>query len=311
MTASGAVNIVSGTPFYGVTLNSGSPASLFVAGPDYTAMFNTGAILTVLGGSPNGGYQKVTSSSYSIGDPDFSSVSLLMNFDESQGSTTFLDLSSVGNTFTNVGSSIDDTNPKFGIGDLYTGTNVDYIFTPTSSSVMTGSPLDLTTGDFTVEGWVYLYDVTQASIFMSLSDLSTQGWLIRINGGAFFATIVQGGFQQIYSATTPVNNTWYHFAFVRQGNNFGLAINGIFGTTFTGSGSLGTVNNQLKIGAMNLGGTIDEVRITKGIARYTPGTNFSPPTAAFPTESVDGTTVSLTPYSIGTAYPGPSSFTPG
>jgi len=151
-----------------------------------------------------------------------------------------------------------------------------------------------------------------ASIFLSCSDLSTQGWLIRINGADFFATIVQGGFQQIYSGTTPVNNTWYYITFVRQGDNFGIAVNGVWGSTFTGSGSLGTAGNaKLNIGAINAGGYIDEVRITKGVARYTPGTNFSPPTGPFPLASSSGTTVNVTPYSTDTAYPGPSTFTAG
>src|SRR5271157_179460 len=113
------LNLVTGTPFFGSTLNGGSSATLFIAAVDYTNMFNPGAILTIIGGPPNGGYQQVTSSSYfAVGDPDFANVSLLMNFDGSQGSTTFLHLSSVGNTFTDIGSAaIDDFNPNFGIGD--------------------------------------------------------------------------------------------------------------------------------------------------------------------------------------------------
>src|SRR5271167_3032929 len=60
-----AYNIVTGTPFT-ITFNGGT--NTFNIPGDYTAMFNPGAILTVLGGSPNGGYQAVTSSVFSGGN---------------------------------------------------------------------------------------------------------------------------------------------------------------------------------------------------------------------------------------------------
>jgi hypothetical protein len=80
------------------------------------------------------------------------------------------------------------------------------------------------------------------------------------------------------------NNVWTHIAISKSGNSTKLFVNG------TQSGSTYTDNNtylataQLQIGARYDGvasflGYIDDVRVTKGIARYT--SNFAVPTTAF------------------------------
>lgn len=64
----GTFNIVTGTPFAGVTFNTGT-STFTITGGDYTLMFNTGAILTVLNTSTsNDGYYETVSSTFSGGD---------------------------------------------------------------------------------------------------------------------------------------------------------------------------------------------------------------------------------------------------
>jgi len=86
------------------------------------------------------------------------------------------------------------------------------------------------------------------------------------------------------SNTALTNNTWIHVAATRasgtlrlfqDGTQVGSAANTV---NFTNSGN-GIYIGQSSLGtAMN--GYIDDLRITKGYARYT--TTFTPPTAAFP-----------------------------
>jgi hypothetical protein len=64
--AGGTFNIVTGIPF-SVTFNNGTN-TFTITGGDYTDMFNANALLTALGGSPNGGYQQVISSVFSSGN---------------------------------------------------------------------------------------------------------------------------------------------------------------------------------------------------------------------------------------------------
>lgn len=58
-----AINIITGIPFP-VTFNAGTNTFAINTAGDYTGMFVTNAILTALGGPPNGGYQKVIASSF-------------------------------------------------------------------------------------------------------------------------------------------------------------------------------------------------------------------------------------------------------
>lgn len=66
MPATGAITIVTGTPF-SVTFNNGT-ATFTIIGANYTSLFVTNAILTAVGGSPNGGYQTVVSSAFTSGN---------------------------------------------------------------------------------------------------------------------------------------------------------------------------------------------------------------------------------------------------
>jgi hypothetical protein len=66
MPAGAAVHIVTGIPF-SVTFND-STNTFTITGHDYTSVFTAGSIITALGGTPNGGYQQVTSSVFSGGN---------------------------------------------------------------------------------------------------------------------------------------------------------------------------------------------------------------------------------------------------
>jgi hypothetical protein len=78
---------------------------------------------------------------------------------------------------------------------------------------------------------------------------------------------------------------WVHIALVRVGTTVTLYKNGVGGTTATSSQNF--ISQNVFVGADDsagsgtLNGYINDVRITNGVARYT--SNFTPPTAAFPT----------------------------
>jgi len=79
-------------------------------------------------------------------------------------------------------------------------------------------------------------------------------------------------------------NTWQHFALTRSGTDLKSFIDGTqVGTTQTNSDN--HTAGRLMIGdnvtvAYPLNGYIDDLRITKGVARYT--ANFTPPAAVLP-----------------------------
>jgi hypothetical protein len=97
----------------------------------------------------------------------------------------------------------------------------------------------------------------------------------------------------------PGTNIWRHIALVRTGtstNQVTLYIDGINVVSATSAANI-TANNIIVgglnwAGSYNMQGYIDELRITKGVARYTG--NFTPQTSAFPNNA--GVTQYATKY---------------
>ena len=90
-------------------------------------------------------------------------------------------------------------------------------------------------------------------------------------------------------------DTWYHIALTRSGNIFRLFLDGTQEDSLTDSNAMTSsnagVHNGIRLGTINsalqypVNGYIDDVRITKGVARYT--SNFTAPTTALPTSAGD------------------------
>jgi hypothetical protein len=226
------------------------------------------------------------------GDPDFASVSLLLPFDGADGSTTFTDESSNALIVTaNGDAQISTAQSKFGGSSLLLDGNGDYL------SIADNALLELGSGDFTIE--LQLYIASDASNEKAIAQKGawptggvTASWLIYFGGLnelSFYAS--SGGTSwNIASdrrfATGIARASWHHIAVTRSGTTFRGFFNGVTAFTFTSSAALFDSSSGLTIGSGNAGsnaikGHIDDLRITKGVARYT--ANFTPPTEPFPT----------------------------
>jgi len=225
-------------------------------------------------------------------DPDFASVSLLLHGNGTNGSTTITDNSPTPKTVTAVGNAQISTAIANQFGNTtgviaFDGTG-DYLTVPS-----TGTPGDLGAGNFTVEFWHFLvsrlnttpclisnytaFAAGSFALFAGHSSSSTTQYQLALNGS---------GFPSI-NAGTIIYNTWAHIAVVRSGTTISLYVNGTSVGSVTSSVNLngttgalfiGTTGDALATGAIN--GYIDDLRITKGVARYT--ANFTPPAAQFP-----------------------------
>lgn len=223
-----------------------------------------------------------------IGDINFDSVSLLLHMNGSNGSTTFADSSKNALTVTaNGNAQISTAQNKFGEASaVFDGTG-DYLSVTRNSAF-----LPVANEDFTFEAWIYMTatpGATDAQI-MGFGEYGTDAdWLIAINSSrqCYFYTNSNTTF---YTNTTAIAlNTWTHIAVSRSGtaaNNLKVFINGV-GQSF--SNNVTTIfsgNRDLTIGAdrngdeANFTGYIDDLRITKGVGRYT--ANFTVPAAPFP-----------------------------
>ena len=220
-------------------------------------------------------------------DPDFSDVSLLLKMDGSNGSTTFADDSSGSLTVTaNGNAALSTTESKFGGASGYFDGTGDYLQLPYDSS------LDLGSGsvDWTVECWVRMPSIPSDAMDImgaSLGGGPQAKWMITMNMGTDFLhsanrvgfTTRSGGADQWINAShTWQVDTWYHIAVVHSSGTTTMYVDG------TSVGSIAynvpAVNSGLRVGSDGEGykyfaGYMDDVRITKGTARYT--SDFTPP----------------------------------
>jgi hypothetical protein len=217
---------------------------------------------------------------FGVPDPNFSSVSLLLHGDGTNGSTTITDSSPSPKTVTAVGNAqVSTAQSKYGGASIAFDGTGDYLELATTTDFAFS-------GDFTVESWVY---------FSTAPTGVNAAWVIDFRIGStnhLVAGIYSSspkiicGLNALSSigTTTLTASTWHHLAWVRSGSTITSYVNGVSDGTF--STSYSQPATALVIGSRYtkvtefLNGYIDELRITKGVARYT--ANFTPPTAPFP-----------------------------
>ena len=213
-------------------------------------------------------------------DQNFAFNSLLLHGDGTNGSTVITDSSGSPKAVTAFGNAqISTAQSKFGGASIAFDGTGDYL---TSSSSPT---LTFGTGDFTVECWARPAD-TSAGYRALLSDNlygNANGWALYQNGTSLEAW-VSGVYLNVITATSALTaSVWQHVVWSRASGDNRCFVNGVqVGSTVSNShnliytfASIGRVQDGL-----HFNGHLDEVRYTKGIARYT--ANFTPPTAPFP-----------------------------
>ena len=181
------------------------------------------------------------------------------------------------NNYNTVGNVVVNSSiVKYGTGSMYFDGNGDYLTTLASQDFVIGS------GDFTIEAWINPANVTGnkaiAGIFIAVSG----GWYFGLSGSTLRFS---SGFVDYDGTSSMVGNTWYHVACTKSSGLLRLFVNGSqVGTTTNVSAQNWAVKNPLYIGVLNnettwyFNGYIDDLRITKGVARYT--ANFTPETQA-------------------------------
>jgi hypothetical protein len=207
----------------------------------------------------------------------------LFHLDGTNGSTTFTE--EKGKTVTNTGSvTVSTAQSKFGGASGLFGSG-KYLSVPNSAD------LNMGTGNFTIEAFIYPTAVGPSYIFQKdgQSGVNFEQYQLMMDASRQLVAVVSnaaasGAATTLTSAATVTLNTWSHVALERLGNVFTVYLNGVSVATATVSIDLTSTNLPLRIGtdrtlASSFTGHIDEIRISKGTARY--GGAFTPPTAAF------------------------------
>lgn len=145
------------------------------------------------------------------------------------------------------------------------------------------------TGDFTVEFWYYMQSAAGAyQYLLDNKTLNGQRMSIRFGDGGYghrFQVIVgsdPGNMVTLAQDKNAFIGKWRHIAVSRQGTSVRVYLDGVRQATMTSAASIG--GTSFLIGNDSTApmlGYVDELRVTKGVARYT-GDSFTPNTVPFP-----------------------------
>ena len=210
-------------------------------------------------------------------------TSLLTNFTNAgiTDATAKNDLETVGN------AQISTTQSKFG------GSSMSFDGSGDSLDINNTQLGIFSSGDFTIECWIYFNALPGSGASSQIIDFRGLGvgtnvapCLSLYNASGTYNIRFESGSSVIADRSVSVSTgTWYHLAAVRSSGNVSIYWNGtISGTAFSLTTNYST-GYPVRIGAYTssvsvLNGYIDDLRVTRGYARYT--ANFTPTTAALP-----------------------------
>jgi hypothetical protein len=213
-----------------------------------------------------------------LGEPP-SATALLLNFNGTNGSTTFTDSSPNGLAVTaNGDAQISTTQSKFGGASLLLNGDDEYLITEENPLFDVASE-----GDLTLEAWVYSTDLSVNrgvfGVHIDSFDGNTNVY-IYADGTVGVGRI---GINEIVTDPGVVaENTWYHIAVVREGEDTTIYINGVAQVTSSEGVWSSPETPTLRIGYQHpdngntWSGYIDDVRLTRAAVYVA---NFTPPAA--------------------------------
>ena len=152
-------------------------------------------------------------------------------------------------------------------------------------SVPNHSGFNLSSGDFTIEAWINMsVSNSDAILCTNRHPTENKGWTFKILGSRKLAFQMFGVVNYTFTSTRKISsNRWTHVAVTRSANTIRLFVDGIESSRdIVASGA--SSSRDLMIGIDHnkkyaFVGAMDELRMTKGLARYI--THFNLPTADF------------------------------
>ena len=235
-----------------------------------TGTFNVGNVITLR----NSGGTIIAQGTISGNDGTYITI-------DGQGTGEFVEATASidGKSITvNGDAQLSTAQKKFGTASvLFDGTGDDL-------SLATSSDFGFGTGDFAVEAFIRPTAIATGRIFDFRTANPEVALLISINSSGGIEVNVNGS--NVITGGSLSINTWAHIAVSRVSGTTSLFVNGSrVGSAYTDSNDYGNTK-PLRIGSAFDGGNafagyIDEIRISKGAARYANAASITVPTAAF------------------------------
>ena len=165
---------------------------------------------------------------------------------------------------------------KYGTASMFFDGTGDSLLIPASKNFA------FETGDFTVEFWMRSTD-TDCNL-IGLTTAAAGNWNLVMAGSSLYWQS-QHATTNLYnrSGTSILDGNWHHIAITRASGTNRMFFDGVLQGSATSDSTNYTAPNNMQIGTSStygdFSGYLDDLRITKGYARYT--SNFTAPTAAF------------------------------
>jgi hypothetical protein len=295
----GTIAVADGNWHHVAVTRSGSSIKLFVDGVQSGSTYTSSA--TFSAGATNGMYIGSLGSvgGYFVGN--ISSLRVVKGtavytsaFTPPTAPLTAISGTSLLLNYTNAGMYDAATkNNLLGVGDTKVSTTQSK-FAPTSVAfdgtgdyltALSNTIFTFGTGDFTVETWVYLNNVTGSKFILDMRPENTDGVypVLYMNGAT--ATWYINSAARLTGTVSATS--WTHIAISRSSGVSKMFINGVqAGSNYTDTNNYLSAapaigSARFPTGSNTLNGFLQDLRLTKGVARYT--ANFTPPTTAFPT----------------------------
>jgi len=169
---------------------------------------------------------------------------------------------------------------KYNSGSISFDGTGDYLSVGTTSNPL----FSLNGGKYTIEFWVYFNSLSGEQVIVErFTAASGPGYTLYKTGSNTIN--LYGSGSVITNTTVFTTSTWYHIAVTYDGTNTRIFVNGTLEATaaanLTDGGTTLIVGSRTG-GSAFFNGYIDDLRITKGYARYT--STFTAPTSALLTQ---------------------------
>lgn len=213
-------------------------------------------------------------------DPYWANVVSLLNMGGADGSTAFPDSKGLRTWSTHNTVTVKTT----------LGYNAALFAFDGALRAPSSADFALGTGDFTIETWARVASISSDRTLFNVGEVG--GFSCGLTAGKPFA----GSNSVSYGVTSPTAlsiNTLYAIEYSRSGGTGRLFVDGVQvatgADTYNYVQGIGTVGAGSSNGGASFAGYIGPDsyvkahRLTKGIARHTTSTSFTPPPAPFPT----------------------------
>ena len=249
-----------------LSINAGGPTSVSAAS-GALPIFNTTDTYGAVKGT--GTRTDTNASSLSLCVPMGTSTGLSLTDEQPTGRV------SSSATLVNTGVTNNTSFSQFYGGSAYFDGTTSQLKTTATSDFLFG------TGDFTVEGWFYQ---ASATTYPSVLEIGNHGagptGIIFGTSYAGNAYVYSAGF---YGAAATSLNVWNHIAWTRASGVLKIFVNGFLLSSVAFTNNLTDSTNGVTIGTTHtlipgyyFPGYMQDLRIYKGVAKYTG--NFNPPT---------------------------------